>query len=613
MQPWISSLALQRSARVAATALLLATLTPVALAAITITTVYDGGNLARPQYVINTDAGLVFRVRGYDNGASTTSAGDISSMVFNGVEYADPARGTHVNSGADFIYNGVSGPNAVAVKAELVDAEGNLTPASTAPNGVVSGEHYARVTVTVRSTLGGVFTHYYMARRGEHNIHMGTHFTEQPTTDAQVRFIARVPISRLPNGGPAGTPGGLSSQGTWAGDTRGTSFAVESSDIFGFPATSPFAGQTRSKHYANMRLKDWQYFGGTGNNVGMWFWRGNNEGNSGGPFYRCLLQQITTTTNELTYMVNYGQAQTEPYRLGVLNLYTLMFTTGAPPTAAPDTRWHRVMGLVGYVPPEGRGGVVVGGLTGRVPGVPYTVGLSNAQAQYWADPDPVTGAVNLEGAIPGNYTLTVFKDELPVQTLPVTVTANTSFALDHITITNDPASTPALWRIGEWNGTPKEFINGDKLTDMHPSDVRMAPWTVGPFVVGQSNPATDWPAYQWQRVNNGLVVRFNLRRGQNTAPLRLRIGTTTAFAGGRPAVVVNSWNSSFPSATPNLTRNLTTGSYRGINRLYTWDIPASQLVVGTNTLVINTISGTAGAGFLSPSVAFDAIDLVRVP
>lgn len=599
--------------RGAATALALAALgalTPTAWAAFSITTVHDGGNAARPQYIIDTDAGLVFKVRAYDNGGSTTSAGDISSLVYKGVEYADASRGTQLNSGADWLYTGVS---AVAVKAELVDAAGNTTPAATNNGGVVTGSDYIKVTLSINSTLGGRFTHYYLVKRGEPHIHMGTHFTEQPTVHGQVRFIARVPIGKLPNGGPAGVPGGLTSQGTWPEDIRETSYAIESGDVFGFPAGHPYAGQSRSKHYANMRLKDWQFFGGSGPNVGLWFWRGNNEGNSGGPFYRCLLQQITSTHNELTYMVNYGEAQTEPFRLGVLNTYTLMFTDGAAPTAAPNTDWHRVMGLVGYVPPEGRGAVNVAGIAGRVPGVPYTVTLHNAKAQYWADPDPVTGAVQLGGVLPGAYTLTVHKDELAVQTVPVTVTANTSFALDTVAIGNDPAHTPALWRIGSWDGTPKEFINGDKLTEMHPIDVRMAPWTVPPFVVGQSNPATQWPAYQWKDVNNGLVVRFTLRRGQNTAPLRLRIGTSADFNSARPQVQVNSWLSGTPTAPPKVTRNLTVGTYRGFNRVFTYDIPASQLVVGTNTLVINVASGTLGASFLSPGLAFDAIDLVRLP
>jgi hypothetical protein len=58
---------------------------------------------------------------------------------------------------------------------------------------------------------------------------------------------------------------------------------------------------------------------------------------------------------------------------------------------------------------------------------------------------------------------------------------------------------------------------------------------------------------------------------------------------------------------------MTVGTYRGVNRTYNFDVPASQLVVGTNTLTINTVSGTAGARFLSPSLSFDAIDLVAVP
>lgn len=591
----------------------LATLAPAAMAAFGITTVHDGGNAARPQYVIDTDAGLVFKVRAWDNGASTTSAGDISSMVYKGVEYADPARGTQLNSGADWLYNGVG---AVAVKAELVNANGAVVPASTANNGVVTGDAFIRVTLTVNSLKGGVLTHYYLVKKGESNIHMGTHFTEQPDVHGLVRFIARIPIAKLPNGGPATAAGGLvtyDGQSYWAEDLRGTGGAIEASDVFGFAAGDPRYGQSRSKHYANRRLKDWEFLGGTGAGVGIWFWRDNNEGGSSGPFYRSLLQQITSTHNELTYMVNYGEAQTEPFRLNVLNTYTMIFNDGAAPTARPDTGWYGQLGLVGYVPPVGRGAVSVAGLAGRVAGVPYTVGFANAQAQYWADPDPVDGHFTAAGLLPGSYTMTVYKGELAVQTLPVTVTANASYALDTVAITADPEATPALWRIGRWDGTPQEFINGDKLTFMHPGDVRMAPWNVGPYVVGQSVPALHWPAYQWKDVNNGLQVRFTLRRGQNTAPLRLRVGITADFNSARPQVTVNSWSSAIPAAPPKVSRNMTVGTYRGFNRTYSFDIPASQLVVGTNVLTLNTVSGTAGTRFLSPSLSFDAIDLVAVP
>ncbi|MGH8855853.1 MAG: rhamnogalacturonan lyase B N-terminal domain-containing protein, partial [Telluria sp.] len=55
-------------------------------------------------YTIDTDAGLVFKVRGFPTDTSTTSPGDLSSIVYNGVEYQDAGRGTQVNSGYDYIY-----------------------------------------------------------------------------------------------------------------------------------------------------------------------------------------------------------------------------------------------------------------------------------------------------------------------------------------------------------------------------------------------------------------------------------------------------------------------------------------------------------------------------
>ncbi len=591
----------------------LASMAPAAMAAFSITTVWDGNNPAKPQYIIDTDAGLVFKVRGYDNGASTTSAGDLSSLVYNGVEYADPARGTQLNSGADWLYSNVG---AVGVTAQLVAADGSVTPAATSNGGVVTGSDYIKVTLTSTSTKGGVLTHYYLAKKGEANIHMGTHFTEEPDVHGLVRFIARIPIDKLPNGGPAPTAGGLvtyNGESYWAEDLRGTSGAIEASDVFGFASTDPRYGQSRSKHYANRRLKDWQILGGTGPGVGIWFWRDNHEGDSGGPFYRSLLQQITGTTNELTYMVNYGEAQTEAFRLGVLNTYLMMFTDGSLPTVRPDTSWYGAVNLVGYVPPLGRGSVSVAGVSGRVAGIPYTAGFANSQAQYWVDVDPVDGHFTSTGMLPGVYTMTLYKGELGVQTAQVTVTANADYAMNPIAITADPGATPALWRIGEWDGSPQEFINGDRLTFMHPSDVRMASWNVGPYVIGSASPATGWPAYQWKDVNNGLQVQFTLKRGQNTAPLRLRIGTTADYNGARPQVTVNSWTSAIPAAPAKVSRNMTVGTYRGVNRVYSFDIPAAQLVVGTDVLTINTVSGTAGTRFLSPSLSFDAVDLVALP
>jgi rhamnogalacturonan endolyase len=520
-------------------------------------------------FTIDTGAGLVFKIRRLD-ASSTTSPGDIASMVYNGVQYQDPSRGSQVNSGFDWLYNGIS---AVTVNAETI------------------GTDYIKVTVK-----GGDLTHYYIAKRGENKIYMGTYFTKEPEVQALARYIVRVPIGALPNG-PAPS------------DLRGTTSTIESGDIFGMPN-----GETRSKHYSNMRLKDWQYIGATGNNVGLWIVRDNNEGNSGGPFYRSLLNQATSTNQELTYIINYGEAQPEAFRLNVLNTYTMVFTDGTPPGPV-DTSWFGDLGLTGYVAPSARGEVLGASISGRDTRYGYTVGFANAQAQYWAAADPVDGHFDSTGMLPGTYTMTVYKNELAVDTRSVTVTAGGVTTVDPIAIAGDPSATTPLWRIGDWDGTPTEFINGDKLTTMHPSDVRMASWKPGDYTVGVSTPSTGFPAYQWKdgAVNGAQVVKFTLRRSQ-LVPLTLRLGLTTAYSGGRPTVQVNSWSSALPAA-PNepKTRTLTVGTYRGNNVMYTFKIPASELVVGTNVLTLTTISGSAGTGFLSPGFAYDAVDLIPTP
>jgi rhamnogalacturonan endolyase len=519
-------------------------------------------------YTVDTGAGLVFKIRRLDNGVSTQSAGDIASMVYNGAEYQDQARGTQVNSGFDYLYKGIS---AVDVAAETVGAD--------------------VVKVTVQA---GNLTHYYIARRGEAKIYMGTYFTSEPDTLNLARFIVRVPIARLPNG-PAPS------------DLRGNTGAIESGDVFGMAN-----GETRSKHYSNMRLKDWQYIGATGTNAGLWIVRDNNEGNSGGPFYRSLLNQGTSTDQEITYIINYGEGQTEPLRTKILNTYTMVFNDGSAP-APVDTSWLGTLGLTGWVAPEARGAVSGAAITGRDARFAYTVGFSNATAQYWTAADATDGHFTSGGMIPGTYTMKVYKNELAVDTRTVTVGAGATTDAGTVAVTGDPASAAALWRIGDWDGSPAEFINGGKLTTMHPSDVRMSSWTPGDYVVGTSAPATGFPAYQWKDVNGALTVRFNLRQSQ-IVPLTLRIGITDAFAGGRPKPQVNGWvPANPPASTQPSSRTLTVGTYRGNNTMYTFNIPASELVVGQNVLTLTAISGSSGIRFLSPGYSYDALDLIPTP
>jgi len=519
-------------------------------------------------FTIDTGAGLVFKVRRVDYGSNTQSPGDIASMIYNGVQYQDASRGTQVNSGFDWLYKATS---AVTVNAETV------------------GTDYIKVTV-----VSGNLTHYYMVKRGVNNIYMGTYFTSEPDTLGLARFIVRIPIASLPNG-PAPS------------DLRGTTRTVESGDIFGMPN-----GETRSKHYSNMRLKDWQYIGATSPTAGVWIVRDNNEGNSGGPFYRSLLNQGTSTNQELTYIMNYGEIQTEAFRFGVLNSYTMVFNDGSKPGPV-DTSFFADMNLLGYLPDSARGIVAGAGITGRMAGVPYTVGFANAQAQYWTDADPVDGHFQTGAMRPGTYTMTVYKNELPVATRSVTVGAGATSNVDSVAITADPEAIPSVWRIGTWDGSPAELLNGDKVTYMHPSDVRMSSWVAPDYDVATSTAATGFPAYQWKDVNNTRVIKFNLRKSQ-IGNYQLRVGTTIAFSGARPRAQVNGWLSAIPAA-PNepKTRSLTVGSYRGNNNLYTYNIPASELVVGQNTVTLVAVSGSGGSGFLSPGYSYDAVDLIKLP
>lgn len=519
-------------------------------------------------YTVDTDAGLVFKVRRVDYGSNTQSPGDLASLVYNGVEYQNASRGTQINSGFDWLYKNIS---AVTVDAETI------------------GSDFVKITVQ-----GGDLTHYYLARRGYPHIYMATTFASEPNVHGLVRYIVRIPSALLPNG-PVPS------------DIRDNTGAIESGDVFGLAD-----GTTRSKHYSNMRLKDWSYIGASGPGVGVWMIRDNQEGGSGGPFYRSLLNQCGSD-QEITYIVNYGEVQTEAFRPNILNHYTLVFTNGAVPSEDPDVSWFSGMNLLNYVGPAGRGAVAGSAILGRDPSFEYTVGFANATAQYWAAAAAGDGSFLCPEMLPGTYTMSVYKNELVVTTGSVTVSAGSTTPVGVVTVTNDPGSKTSLWRIGEWDGTPTELLNGDKLTTMHPSDVRMAPWVQPAYVIGSSTPAANFPAYQWKGVNNPITIKFNLTAEQ-IAAYTLRAGLTVAYNGGRPMLAVNAWTSSIPAAPSQpKTRSLTVGTYRGNNVTYTYNVPATAFVVGENTLTLTVVSGTAGTGFLSPGCAYDAVDLSIQP
>jgi rhamnogalacturonan endolyase len=161
--------------------------------------------------------------------------------------------------------------------------------------------------------------------------------------------------------------------------------------------------------------------GVTGNGVGAFMDYGNRESSSGGPFFRDIEQQGSTTIQLYNYMWS-GHNDTESQRLGVLyGPYALKITTGGVPAAA-DLSFMYALGLRGAVPLSGRGFV-----SGKAVGVPggSMVGFANGQAQYWAVSGS-DGNFTSPAMKPGTYTQTLYQNELQVATRSVTVTAGTT-------------------------------------------------------------------------------------------------------------------------------------------------------------------------------------------
>ncbi|NEE15742.1 rhamnogalacturonase B precursor [Streptomyces sp. SID7499] len=509
-------------------------------------------------FVVDTGAQLVFKV--------AKSTGDLTSLVYRGTEYQGyGGMNSHIESGL--------GASTVSVKQ--------------------SG------TTILISVAHGTLKHYYAARSGENNVYLWTNKADTSVTAS--RYIVRVKKGAFLNDEPDSY--------TYAPT------AIEASDVF-----RKSDGQTRSKHYSKLRVMDYDHIGWSAGGVGLWMVRSNHEKAAGGPFYRSLLRHQSADGGGLYEILHYGQNQTEAQRFGLQGPYVIAFTDGAAPSSALyagtlTTPWADSLGIAGYVPASGRGKVAGVGISGRNTAYPYTVGLANPSAQYWGPARSSDGWFSLSGVLPGTYTLTVYKGELAVYTTSVSVSAGGTTTLNTIAIpsSNDPSNAAAIWRIGDWNGTPGGFKNADLMTYAHPSDTRAASWT-GNVVVGNGETAA-FPCYLWKDVNSGILVYFKLTAAQAAAAHTLRIGVTTAYTNGRPQVTVNdAWTSAVPAPpTQPDTRSLTNGSYRGNNHMFTYSVPASAWKTDTsqyNVLRIDVVSGSGASGFLSAGTAVDAIDLL---
>lgn len=506
-------------------------------------------------YIVNNGANLVVTIN---------SGGDMSSCTYKGIE---------INSSAA---SGIaSGLGASSVTAATVDGCIVIKCVST-------------------SVAPSAFTHYYIVQNGVDNLYMADYATAEPNIGEQ-RFIGRFLFNVIPNGPPDSDNNG---ENAWPENAI---------------ASHP-NGQTTSKYYGNQMDKDLTVCGATGSGVGVFMAFGNRESSSGGPFYRDIENQGdgTDSNQEMYNYMNSGHNQTEATRENVLyGPYAYVFTTGATP-AVPDMSFVANLGLTGYVNAAGRGQVVLNGLSGMSPAYTYYMGFANSTAQYWATLGS-DGSGECLGMKPGTYTMTIYKNQLAVYTTTATVSAGHSTTFNSIAITGDPSATSTIWRIGDWDGTPLEFLNGGNINIMHPSDVRNASW--GPVTFKVGSPNNTFPAIQFRADNSPTTITFNLSAAQAAVDHTLQIGITDAYESGRPDPTINGVTLPGPGASSQPdSRSFTTGTYRGNNTTFTWSIPAADFKTGANTLTITPISGSSDlGGFLSAAFSYDCVELDGIP
>ncbi|KAK4213772.1 rhamnogalacturonase B [Rhypophila decipiens] len=498
-------------------------------------------------FSVDTNAGLIFEV--------SKSNGDITSLLYNGVQYQGTSKMSALNSGLG---------------------------TSTVTGETING--YVKITVVSKSQP---LTHYYVAKPSEPTIYMGTYITAE-INPGELRWLARLRRSAIPNGwhGDAGVLDGCQ--------------AFEGKDTFKCPN-----GQTRCKMYTSDRFIDDQVHGVTGKNVGIWLTMPGvaYETSSGGPFMRDINTQ-SGDDQELYWYMNSGHVRTEDWRFGLHGPYAMRFTTGAQPSANLDTSFFGSLSIQGYVPASKRGSV-----SGSATGVPSTfqavVHWSNKAAQYWTTASPTNGSYASPLMKPGTYTMKLYRGEYLVAQDSVTITAGGKATKDMASTDPNPS---VVWRIGNFDGQPFELKNGDKIERMHPSDVRMGTWG-GSYMVGKSLPK-DFPMALFAKEGGVATINFKVSKEQATSDnLVLRVGTTLSFKGGRPSVKIGSWQGKDPGA-PKLidSRGVTRGAYRGYGEVYTWKLPTGTVKEGDNTLTVGVL-GSGDASFLSANYIVDAIEL----
>ncbi|KAE8338751.1 hypothetical protein BDV24DRAFT_166074 [Aspergillus arachidicola] len=141
--------------------------------------------------------------------------------------------------------------------------------------------------------------------------------------------------------------------------------------------------------------------------------------------------------------------------------YLLHFGPSIPKIDSLNVSFYADLGLLGYVDSNSRG-ALTGKASGLQPGFPAVIGLNNSDYQFWASADDY-GIFTAKHIPSGTYEMALYQQEFAAATTTVSIKPGGATATQNIQATSTVITTKrnTIFQLGEYDGQPFEFLNGD--------------------------------------------------------------------------------------------------------------------------------------------------------
>ncbi|KAE8313986.1 hypothetical protein BDV41DRAFT_576116 [Aspergillus transmontanensis] len=107
-------------------------------------------------------------------------------------------------------------------------------------------------------------------------------------------------------------------------------------------------------------------------------------------------------------------------------------------------------------------GALTGKASGLQPGFPAVIGLNNNDYQFWVSADDY-GTFTAKHIPSGTYEMALYQQEFAAATTTVSIKPGGATATQNIQATSTVIATKrnTIFQLGEYDGQPFEFLNGD--------------------------------------------------------------------------------------------------------------------------------------------------------